>query len=78
MAAGLAAEDAEFMLHADDLELAGIQEVRRPGVLFQALVVDVQANRRRILVGLPMVGHRHDAGLHARPTTRRPPAADPS
>ena len=39
MGAGFAAENAEFVLEANDVELARIQEVRGVHVVFDSLVV---------------------------------------
>ena len=66
VAARVAAENAEFMLEGDDVEPAGIQEVGRAHVIVDPVVVDLKADGGGIVVDVAMVGHRHDAGLHAR------------
>ncbi len=63
--AGLAAENAEFMLQANDFELPGIEGVRGARVLLQFVVVDLEADRGRIIVSMTVIGHRHDGGFHA-------------
>ena len=64
--AGFAAENSEFVLQANGVEPAGVQEVGRAHVLFDIVVLDLQSDRRRIVVGLTVIGHRHDAGLQVR------------
>ena len=64
--AGFAAENSELMLQAHGVEPAGIQEIRRTHVLFDIVVLDLETDRRRIIVGLTVIGHRHDAGLRIR------------
>ena len=44
VAAGFAAENAEFVLQGNDVELAGIQEVGRAHVVLDSLVVDLKPN----------------------------------
>jgi hypothetical protein len=41
-----------------------IEKVGGARVLRQVLVVDLQSNNRRIIVGMTMIGHCHDAGFH--------------
>lgn len=60
MVAGFTPENAEFMLEGNDIELACIQDVGRMHVLFYPVVVDLKANDGWIVVGVAMVGHRHD------------------
>ena len=64
--AGFAAENSEFVLQAYGVEPAGVEEIRRAHVLFDIVVLDLETNRRRIIVGLTVIGHRHDAGLRIR------------
>ena len=64
--AGFAAENSELVLQAHDVEPAGIQEVCRTHVLFDIVVLDLESDRRRIVIGLTVIGHRHDAGLRIR------------
>ena len=61
--AGIAAENPEFVLQADDVEPAGVQRSRGAHILFDAVFPDLQHDRCRIVIGLVVVGHRHDAGL---------------
>jgi hypothetical protein len=58
--AGFTTENAEFMLEGNDFELARIQEVGRVHVVFYSVIVDLKANGGWIVVGVTMVGHRHD------------------
>ena len=64
--AGFAAENSEFVLQAHGVEPAGVQEIRRTHVLFDIVVLDLETDRRRIIIGLTVIGHRHDAGLRIR------------
>ena len=64
--AGFATENSEFVLQAHGVEPAGIQEVCCTQVFFDIVVFDLKSDRRRIIVGLTMIGHRHDAGLQVR------------
>ena len=66
VAAGFAAENAEFMLQRDDVELPCIQEVGRTHVVLDLVVVDLKANDGRIVVGVTVIGHRDDRGFHLR------------
>ncbi len=61
--AGFATENSEFVLQAHGVEPAGVQEVRCAYVFFDIVVFDLENHRRRIIVGLTAIGHRHDAGL---------------
>ena len=63
--AGFAAENSEFVLQAHGVEPAGVQEICGAHVLFDIVVLDLQSDRRRIIVDLTMIGHRHDAGLQS-------------
>ena len=67
MSPGFAAENSEFVLQTDDVEPPGVEE--RPGadILLDVAVLDLQYDRGRIVIGLIVVGHRHDAGLQAWP-----------
>ena len=64
--AGFPAENSEFVLKADCVEPAGIQEVCRTDIVFTATIPDLQGDRRRIVVGLTVIGHGHDAGLQVK------------
>ncbi len=61
--AGLATENSEFMLQAYYVEPTGVEEIRRVRVLVDVVVFDLQSDRRWIIIGLTVIGHRHDAGL---------------
>src|SRR5688572_2196697 len=63
MTARLTAEDAEFVLQADNIELTRIQEVRAIFVLRQVLIVDLQSNGGWIVVDLTMIRHRDDSDV---------------
>ena len=76
VAARFAAENAEFMLQADDFELAGIEEVGRAHVVFDLVIVDVEPND-----GSDSRSHGRDRSsprsmFPAAPARLRPPAAD--
>ena len=75
VAARFATEDAEFMLETDDFELARIQEIGRPHVVLDFVIVDLKAHDGRIVVGMTVIGHRHDRCFHLRRMMQRPPAA---
>ncbi len=64
--AGFATENSEFVLQAHGVEPAGIQEVCCMHVFFDIVVLDLKSDRRRIIIGLTVIGHRHDAGLQVR------------
>jgi hypothetical protein len=65
--AGVAAENAEFMLKRNNLEPAVVQELCRTNIVLRLIVVDLKSNRRRIVIGLAVVGHRDDDRLQIRP-----------
>ncbi len=66
VAAGFATENSEFVLQAHRIEPAGVQEIRRARIFFDGVVLDLPCHRWRIIIGLTMIGHRHDAGLEVR------------
>jgi hypothetical protein len=68
MIAGLAAEYAEFMLQADHLELASVEEVGCSYVLGKKPIIDMQPDGRGIVIGMMMICHCHDGGLYVRAT----------
>ncbi len=68
--AGFATENSEFVLQTNVVETAGVQEVGGAHVVFDVAVFDLQRDRRRIVIGLTVIGHRHDAGLEM--ATRAP------
>src|SRR5258705_7587951 len=63
MSAGFATENSEFVLQTNGVETAGVQEVRGAHVVFDVAVLDLQRDRSGIVIGLTVIGHRHDAGL---------------
>jgi hypothetical protein len=65
--AGFAPENSELVLQANDVEPAGIQEGRGAHIFFDAVIPDLQGDRSGIIIGLTVVGHRHDRGLQVRP-----------
>ena len=67
MGPGFAAENSEFVLQTDDVEPAGVEKRRGADILLDAVVLDLQCDRSRIVIGLVVVGHRHDAGLQVWP-----------
>lgn len=66
VAAGFATENSEFVLQAHGVEPAGIQEVCCTDVFFDLVILDLKSDRLGIIIGLAMIGHRHDAGLESR------------
>ena len=73
VAAGRPAEDPELVLHADDVHVADVEEVRRALVGRQVLLLDLEANHVRILVAALDVVDRHGEALALRdaPPPRR-------
>ena len=67
MSAGLAAEDSEFMLQANDVEPAGVQEGRGADIVFNRVILDLQRDGSGIVVGLSVVVHCDNADLQIRP-----------
>ena len=66
VAAGRPAVDPELVLHADDVHVADVQEVRRALVRGQILLLDLEANDVRIFVAARDVVHRHGEALALR------------
>jgi len=64
--AGFATENSELVLQAYGVEADGIQEVCCTQVFLDIAFLDLKGDRRRLIVGLTMIGHRHDAGLQVR------------
>ena len=52
VAAGRAAEDAELVLEADDVGIGEIEEVGRPQVRVDFLLLDLEPHLRRVVVTL--------------------------
>ena len=67
MGPGVAAENSEFVLQTDDVEPAGVEKRGGADILLDAAILDLQRDRSRIVIGLIVVGHRHDAGLQVWP-----------
>jgi hypothetical protein len=61
--AGIAAENSEFVLQANDLKSTSVQGSCGASIFLTVVVPDLQDDGRRIVIGLIVVGHRHDAGL---------------
>ena len=72
VAAGRAAVDAVLVLEADDVGVREVQEVGRPEVAVQVLLVDLEPDLRRVVVPLGAVVDRHDEALGVRDTGRPP------
>ena len=70
MAASLAAENAEFMLKGNGVEPARVQEGGRANVILYPFIPDLMADGGGIVVGVTIVGHRHDTRFHARARRR--------
>src|SRR3984893_208536 len=58
-----ATENSEFVLQTNRVEAAGIQEICGACVRVNIVGLDLQSDRRRIIVNLTMVGHGNDACL---------------
>ena len=63
MGAGLAAKNSELVLQASDVETAGVQKVCRTNIVLDRVILDLEGDGSGIVIGLTVVGHRHDAGL---------------
>ena len=66
VAAGRAAVDAVLVLEADDVGVREVQEVGRPEVALQVLLVDLEPDLRRVVVPFGAVVDRHDEALGVR------------
>ena len=64
MAAGLAAENAELVLHAEHVGVVEVQEIRRAPVGVDLAVVQLETHRGRIIVTAGPVVHRQSEALH--------------
>ena len=60
VAAGRTAEDAVLVLEADDIGVGEIEEIGRPQVGVDLLLLDFEPNFRRVVVPLRNVVDRHD------------------
>ena len=67
MSAGFAAEDSEFVLQADDVVPARVQEGGSTHIVSNGVILDLQRDRTGIVVGLSVVVHCDDAGHQVRP-----------
>ena len=63
VAAGRPAENPELVLQADDVGMADVEEIRRPQIGGQVLLLDFEAHFRRILVAALEVVDRHRKAL---------------
>ena len=66
VAAGYPAVDPVLVLEADDVGVREVQEVGRPEVAVQVLLVDLEPDLRRIVVPLGAIVDRHDEALGLR------------
>ena len=66
MATGVTAENPKFMLKGNGVEPACVQEAGRANVILYLFIPDLMADGGRIVVGVTIVGHRHDTCLYAR------------
>ena len=62
----IAAEYSKLVLQGYDIELLCVQKVGSPFVLFDFLVMHLEANGRRIVVMATVVGHCHDSSVRGR------------
>ena len=67
MGASLTAKNSELVLQTDNIEPAGIQEGRSADIVFDDVILDLKDDRTGIVIGLTVIVHRDDAGLHAWP-----------
>ena len=67
MTTGFTAKNTEFMLQANNLKPAVVQERRRANVILGAIVVDLKTDRGRIVIGLTVIGHRDNGGFQIGP-----------
>ncbi len=63
MTAGGPAENAEFVLQADDVHVADVEEVRGPQIGRKVLLLDLEANYFRVRVAARNVVDRHGQTL---------------
>src|SRR5579863_394738 len=70
VAAGLATEDAEFVLQRDDLAPCPIQDIGRTLIIPEPAVIDLQTDSRRVVIGTAVVVHRDYAALLIRRRSR--------
>jgi hypothetical protein len=66
VAAGLAAEDAELVLHRDDVDAVDVQVVGGPPVRRRIGLADLEADARGVAVALARVVHRDDEAVDRR------------
>ncbi len=63
MGARFAAKNSEFVLQTNGVEAAGVQEICGARIRVNIVGLDLQSDRRGIIVNLTMIGHGNDAGL---------------
>src|ERR1700722_698857 len=63
MGARFTTENSEFVRQTNRVEAAGVQEIGGARIRVNIVGLDLQSNRRRIIVNLAMIGHGYDAGL---------------
>ena len=61
MGAGYTAENSEFVLQANRVETAGVQEVGGARISVDIIGLDLQRDRLGIIVDLTVIGHRNNA-----------------
>ena len=72
VAAGRTAEDAVFVLEADDVGVGEIEEIGRPQVRVDLLLLDFEPHLRRVVVALRDVVDRNHESSRTRDTGSRP------
>ena len=63
VSAGFAAENSEFVLQANDVEPASVQEGRGAHIVFNRVILDLQRDGSGIVIGLSVVVHCDDADV---------------
>ena len=65
---GFTTENSEFVLQSNDIEPRLIQEIGSPYVVIDYLILNLKSDDRgRIIIGVTVIRHSHDAGLQAWP-----------
>src|SRR4051812_38122052 len=65
MTSGRPAVDAELVLDRDDLDIVNVQEIRRPSIGVDLLLIDLKTNARRIFVTFGAIVDRSDNAFAA-------------
>ena len=66
MTARLATKYSKLVLQGQDVELLCVQKAGSTFVLFDFLIMHLQANDCRVVVVTVVIGHRHDGGVRSR------------